>query len=377
MSPTLDDRAALGSRSPFDQGDRALRNRSIPIATLVAALLSLGLIAGCGGDDGPDGDDPQAVLDEAFNSEEQVSSGILDLQFDLSSDGEQGGTVTASLQGPFQSGEGEASLPQLDLTAAAQVDAATEQFDFEGGLIVTEDAGYVTFEDTAYEVDPATFTLLQDSYEQSAQLAEEESEGSTSLDQFGVDPSTWVTDVTSEGTEDLDGTEVNHVSGSADVGAIVVDLQSIAEQSGQAEQLDPAALEQVENSVQSATIDVFAGAEDGILRRLELNLELTDPTGAAGAVTIAFSAGVSDPNEEQEIAAPEDAQPFSDLLERIPGGAEALGGLGGAGASGLDPGPAADSGAPPAASIGQDYIDCVTEAATPTDAEVCNELLEG
>jgi hypothetical protein len=354
------------------------------ILASLMALVATALIAGCGGDDSDDsggGEDPQAVLDAAFSSDTQVDSGVIELSLDLSSEGSQAGTVSASLNGPFQAGE-EGQLPELDLTADASVDAAGQTLDFTGGVTLTGDGAFVNYNDTDYEVDAATFDLLQSSYEQSVQLQEEQGGEDGSLSQFGIDPSTWVPEPTDEGTEDLDGTEVQHVSGEVDIATMLSDLQSLAEQTGQSGQLDQAGIDQVEEAVEAATIDVYVSTEDDTLRKLDLNLDLTDPaSGDSAAVT--FSLGIADPNEPQDITAPTDAQPLEDLLNQIPGGAEALGGLGATGlggtgstgSTGTGSSGGAGSGGTPSPQDTQAYLDCLGTASTSQEISACQDLL--
>lgn len=363
-----------------------MKSRPALLLALIATLASVLALAGCGDDDDSSGagsdTDPQAVLDAALGGDQPIDSGVLELSFDLEATGSQPGTLSASLSGPFQSGGDDGALPQLDFTASANVDAAETQLDFEGGLTLVSDGAYISYGGTDYQVDDPTFSLLQQSYEESAQL--QESEGQTgSLQAFGIDPATWVTDLINEGTEDLDGTEVVHVSGAADVGAVVDDLTAVAEQTGQADQVGAASLEQIESAVTSATIDVYANAEDDTLRKLDLSVDIDDPAGD-GTITILLSIGIADTNEEQEITAPEDAEPLAGLLEQIPGGAGALGGLGAIGGStGIAPeagavAPSTDPGSTglsPSADSASEYYDCAASAQTESDLQACAELL--
>jgi hypothetical protein len=347
-----------------------MRTRFASLILTISALFALALLAGCGGGDSSGGSgsdtDPQEILQGALGGDQQIDSGVLDLTFDLASTGATEGSLSASLQGPFQSGNGQ--LPQLDLTASASVDAATTTIDFDGGLTITGDGAYVSYNGTDYQVDDQTFALLQQSYEQSSQLQEQSGSDQGSLQAFGVDPANWVTDLTNEGTEDLDGTEVVHVSGTADVPTIVADLEKIAEQTGQASQIDQAGLRQVQDSVTNATIDVYANTDDNSLRKIDLSVDIANP-GGDGATTVALSIGIADPNTDQQITAPEDAQPIADLLAQIPGGAEALGGLGSLGGS------SGASASPPGGAAAGDYYDCAAGAKSEADLQACAELL--
>lgn len=358
-----------------------LRSKFPSLAMLGAlGLTAAALIGGCGGDDGASADsDPQALLEETFTSDAAVDSGVLDISLEATAEGEGGGTVVASLSGPFQS-QGEEALPLLDLAAALAVSGGTEDIDFEGGLTVTSDAAFVTVDGIPYAIDDPTFQTFKGLYAQSAsaQSAQAE-EGSAVFSQLGIDPSTWLTEVTNEGVEDVAGEETVHISGTADIAQIVEDAQGIAQQTGSAGQVNPEDLSRLSEAVIAADVDVYTGAEDNILRRLDLALEIADTgSGVSGPVTLNLSLGISGVNDEQSISAPEDAQPIDQL---IPGG---LGALGGASIPGLtDPGATGGTGGTGATGSGDvggdfsspEYLDCVAEATTPEEITGCADLL--
>ncbi len=249
----------------------------------------------------------------------------------------------------------------------ASIDSGQSKFDFDGGLTITGDGAYVGFAGNDYQLGDATFQAVKTAYEKSA--AQQDSQGDQgSLQQFGIDPQSWVTDLTNEGTEDLDGTEVVHVSGSADVPKLVADLNDAAQQTGQADVLDPAALKGLEDTVTDATIDVYAASDDDSLRKLDVGLTLADPRGGSGEVTVTLSIAIADPGAAQSIEAPAGAKPFDDLLNQIPGGAAALGLGGGSGGAAT---------APQASGSAQKYYDCVAKAKSSAAVEDCASLLGG
>jgi len=335
---------------------------------LAAAVATLALLGGCGGSDAAN-EDPQVVLDKALGGDGGgVDSGVLDVTLDVASTGDQAGDMSAEIEGPFQS-NGAGKIPSVDLDVTASIDSGGSSFDFDGGLTTTEDGAWVGFQGDEYQLDDATFRAVKASYEQSA--AEQAGQDQQpSLEQFGIDPRNWVTDLTNDGTEDLDGTEVVHVSGSADVTKLVADLNDVAQQTGQAQQLDPATLKQLEGTVTDATIDVYAATDDDSLRKLDVGLTLADPGGGSGQVTVELSIGIADPGAEQSISPPSGAKPLSDLLNQIPGGAAALGGLGGTPGGATAPVPQASSSA-------EKYYDCVAGAENAQAVEDCASLLDG
>lgn len=350
------------------------------VPALLATLSLLGgtaLVSGCG-DDGASADsDPQALLEDTFTTDAAVDSGVLDITLEAAAEGDDGGSVTASLSGPFQS-QGEESVPLLDLDATAAVAGGTEEINFDGGLTVTSDAAFVTVDGTPYAIDDATFQMFKDVYAQSAAAQDANADqGSAIFSQLGIDPSTWLTDVTNEGTEEIEGEETVHISGTADIAQILEDAQGIAQQTGSAGQVNPEDLSKLSDAVETAEVDVYTGADDKILRRLDLTLSIADTSGSGvgGPVALDLSIGISNPNEEQEISAPENAQPIDQL---IPGGLGALGGLSGGGSlPGLPDSGGMGSGGAGGASPGgdQDYLDCVAAAPTPEEITACADLL--
>ncbi len=329
---------------------------AVPLLATLATLVALAF-AGCGSaDDGTPvdaGSDPEQVLDVALGGGgDPISSGVLDLSFKLDSTAGQAGSVQASVSGPFVS-NGDGQLPDLDFEISAGADVGGPSLSFAGGLILTADGLWVNYQDEDYQLDAATFERVKDSYAKSAALEEDE-DGGGSLAQFGVDPQDWLTDVSNEGTEDIDGTETVHISGRGDVKRIVSDLDAIAAKSGQ-QQLGGSEIDQLESSVKGAEVDVYAATADGSLRRIDVALDLAD-----GSVT--FSIGIGDPNSEQEISAPTEARPLDELLSRF---------LGSAAGGGASPGAGGGS------AEGDDaYFQCVQQAPSPDAVADCARYLQ-
>lgn len=261
----------------------------------VVALLGTAVVAGCGGEGGA-GEDPQSVLEQAFSEGNEVESGVLDASFELSfvtRDSELLETVGVS--GPFE-GSGEGRAPRFDLAVDYRREPGEEQ-DFD--LIAAEDAGYVGFEGESYTVDPA----VSGRFKRGAPLA-------------GLDPERWFIDPSNEGTEDVEGTETIRISGTANVARLLPDVAEAAEEIG----LRPGDLAAPQEPFDEATIDAFIGADDRVLRRLDLSLawdgelEGGEPSEAA----IEFSLSFAEANEGQEIEGPEESRPIGELAERLP-----------------------------------------------------------
>jgi len=367
------------------------RTRSL-FACALLALAVPAAIAGCGG--GDSGADPQEVVDATLNNDAKISSGVLDLSIEASA-GETG-NFTASLSGPFQ---GEADdptvFPQLDLTASASGEGGGQSIDFEGGLVVTQDNAFVEYQGEAYEVGTETFTQFKEAAETSAGQADD-AEGEDAAASFkesceqaveaqGGDASAcdfdlggWFTDLTNEGTEDVEGAETVHISGSVDVGQLVEDVAGIAQSiPGAEQQVDQAQLDQIQEAVSEASFDLFSGTEDDLLRRLDLNLVI-DPSAIAGAAPVpvesldfGFSLAFGDVNQEQSIEGPSDARPIDELLGEVGLGGLPLGGLGGLGGGSGDSGLedlGGGTGGGTGDASGDAYFECLEDAAGDPDA---------
>ncbi len=335
-------------------------------------MLALGalLLAACGGDDSGTAvnadTDPQEVLDAALGGGgDPIKSGVLDLEFNLDSKSSDLGSISASLKGPFSS-NGDGDLPDVDFDVTAGADVGGPTLSFQGGIVLTEDGLWINYDDQAYQLDDQAFAQVKDSYAKSSQLQDDE-EDSSSFSQFGVDPQTWLTDVSNEGQVDIDGTETVHVTGKGDIAKIVSDLDSVAQKSGQGTQLDPAQLKQLKDSVGNSVVDVYANTDDGTLRELDVTLDVANG-GGNGDSTVKLSIGIADrtPPGDRRAA---DAQPLSDLLGRFPGAADSLGGL--APSSGTGTGTGTGGGGDSSA-----YYQCVSRRRRPRPSASAREYLK-
>lgn len=356
--------------------------------TFALALTATIALAACGGDSGGD-EDPNEVLQATFSNQESVDSGVFDISVDVSAEGgDNAGSFEASLGGPFESGGD--GFPSFDIDAELNLDSSIQDVSGSAGLTSTGDSAFVSFQDTDYEI-PAqafnqfatTFTQLQ--FETQAQA---DKQGGNFLSSVGIDPTNWLTDVSNEGDEDVEGDETIHITGKADVPKLVEDIKKIAENAPQAaEQVTPAQLgelDQLGDIIESADFDIFTGKDDDILRKLEASMKLNPPEGSAGAgtpdnVSLNFSVTFSDINEPQEISAPSDAQPLQGLLDQLGVDPSALGQLGsglGGGASST-PGAAPQAGGSPAPlddSAAAAYLQCLSEAQGAAAVQECESL---
>jgi hypothetical protein len=137
--------------------------------------------------------------------------------------------------------------------------------------------------------------------------------------------------------------------------------------------------------VRDPTFHVYVGEEDDTIRRVAGKIEFEVPEadrenlGGIESGAIEFEVELTDVNGDQEIDAPRNARPLSDLTESL-GGTPGLGGVvTEEGGGSLPPAPpSTDSPDGPAADDFQEYSDCLDES-RPEDTEAlqrCAELLQ-
>jgi hypothetical protein len=344
------------------------------LAALILALgLALGLLA-CGGDDGGD-EDPQQLLNETFST--SVESGTFDLNFRIEAEGgDQAGDFEAKLGGPFQ-GRGEA-FPEFDIDASVRAESGSQTLSGTGGVTSTGQAAFINFQGTEYAVDQELFDQYVSTYTSLRDQNQAQNQGL--LETLGINPSAWLTDLENDGTEDIEGSEAIHISGKADVPKFIEDLKALTESAGAAAgEVNPEEFDRLEETIESADFDVFAGADDKVLRRLEGTLELKpseDAPGAFDSLSVEFELNLGAVNEPQEIEAPTATQPLSALLQMLnvdPGriGESLRGGLQGGGALPETGG----STTAPSGDAAQAYQSCLSEAEGQAELQQCAELL--
>jgi hypothetical protein len=363
-------------------------NRIRALIVLVLALFAATLFAACGGDDNGGGDeDPQQVLDATFSNDQAINSGVFDLSFDISAEGgSDPGTFSVSFGGPFQGTEGQ--FPQFDVDGAADLDSETQDFSGEAGLTSTGDTAFISFQGSDYEIPQKAFRQFTSRFLKLQKQSEQQSQGQGNfLASLGIDPRNWLTDLSNEGTEDVEGTETVHITGQADVEKLVQDLRKIAKNAPQATgQLTPqqlSQLDQLTDVIESADFDIYSGADDDVLRKLEgsITVKPSAGDGSPESADINFSLTLSEVNEPQQIAAPATAQPLARLLQQFgvdPRSLAQLGDvLGGAGGgAGLGTPQAGGSPTPPSSDASQAYLQCLQSAQDAAALQKCAALLQ-
>ncbi len=374
------------------------------IFALLAALAALTVaFAACGSNDSSD--DPQQVIDDA--TLEGVKSGHLDISLAVKAQGEDGGDVDVSISGPFKSKDGE-DLPELAITASANGTSEGEDIDFEGGVTLLSDRAFINYEGTEYEVDPTTFGLAKQSFEQAQNQGSEGNSADVTACQEaaeGMEVGDFLDNLTSEGTAEVDGTSTTKVGGDLNTGGALDAIIELAEDpacSTQLEAAGPLPIDELEeargeltSAVKEAHVEVYVG-DDDIVRRLvaEVTIEPKDTDGDGEKVELDFDLTLTGVNEEQTISAPGKAQPVQDLFQKLgvnpitllealstgegldellegltESGLPGVGSSSGSGGSGGSEGSGGGGGQ-------KAYLECLQNAQTSTDLQQCASMIQ-
>jgi hypothetical protein len=277
-----------------------------------ALCMSVLALAACGGG----GEDPQQILESA--SFEGVESAAFDASLEVESKGGQGGNVDVELSG-------RAEAEGLEVTAKVDGTARGKPVDFEGGLTLLADRGFVNYRGTEYEIDPNNYNVVEPLFFPA--LAEKsgaeirECRQATSEIQIGD----LLDNLSNDGSVDVAGTETTKISGELDVPAAVEAFVSLVEDpacSAQFEALSPFAFYKVRllgdelvASMEKSTIQVYVD-DDGIVRKISAELS-GDPGAGSEPIGVRFELALSEINSDQKIEVPPDAKPVYALLAKL------------------------------------------------------------
>jgi hypothetical protein len=348
--------------------------RLLPV--LVFATLAL---ASCGG--GDDKENVQDLLDKAFSSSIRSADLKLDASVQLKGSPGLDKPVRISATGPFRTND--RKLPSADIDLKIGTDGGGQTV--TTGFLSTGDRAFVKFQDIYYE-QPASQVA------QANRAIAQNKDKRGSLRALGLDPRSWLSEAKDEGDEEIAGVQTRHVSGKLDVEAVMRNLNAFVRKSGSTlggatgqtppKPLSEEDIRKVGEVVRDPTFHVYVGKDDDIIRRVAGKIEFEVPEesreslGGIQSGAIEFEVEFSKVNGDQEIEAPANPRPLSDLTTSL-GGGGTLPGLGG-GSQENSPEPPSSDGTTPEAQDFQEYADCLDKA-RPEDTEAlqrCAELLQ-
>ncbi len=262
-----------------------------------------------------------------------VKSGLLGISLTLTPSGSSTltGPISFSVNGPFQS-RGTGKLPQSDFTIAISALGRNGQL----GIVSTGTSGYVTLQGTAYQLPGADFQRLESGF---SSVGGSSSGGGLSA--LGINPQHWLTNASVVGSDTVGGADTTHVRAGVNVTALLQDLNRfLAKASSSSGSKIPSSIpaatqQKIAAAIKNASVDIWTGKSDKILRKLSLDLKVpvtgkvSTLAGGLSSAAIGFTLQYSDVNQPQTIAAPSNVKPYSQFTPSCIGPRGREGSLGG------------------------------------------------
>jgi hypothetical protein len=240
----------------------------------------------------PSGSDPSAPaapqeLLRAGLTPDALESAAFESALTFASNGDKN-VVKAS--GAFELG-GAKEMPKVDVQLSVRVKGM--KLNESGGFVTTGDRAWFTRGNTGYAVPQDAWSKVVEARESGAAPAQRAQ--APSVD---VDPSGWVRNVKSEGTEQMDGVQVTHISADVDSAKAITDL---AKTMVQGTPLPNAEQRLRTGGLTDGHLQVWVG-DDKIMRRA--SLELSGKGDGGRRVNAALDFELSGVNEPQNITRP-------------------------------------------------------------------------
>jgi hypothetical protein len=131
-------------------------------------------------------------------------------------------------------------------------------------------------------------------------------ESNSFIEALGFDPRRWMRDPKLETGAKVGGVETNHVSGDVDANTALADMGFYEGATTPAAKNVVAA---IKASAKHGTMDLFAGKQDGILRKLTVTAQTDPAPGTQLRSTLTFALGLDKVNQPVKVEPPKDALP--------------------------------------------------------------------
>jgi hypothetical protein len=294
------------------------------LRTVVALALSAlaAALAGCGGSPSQS---VQSIVNDTFHSHKQIQSGQLKLSFGLSASGLASVSAPVSLtaSGPFES-VGANKLPHFDLSLSLTTSGHTLH------VGATSAAGnfYLGLEGDSFQMPHSTLQALQQGYAQSSKEAA--ASGPSTFASLGVNPGDWLEHPEKRGEANVAGTRTIHLVAGLNLTRFLADAARLSGAGGKLGLGSSGSLglslqqaQALEHSISSAQVDLYTGAEDHLLRSLEVHAVISASGQNSKTLdglthaTLDLSLQFSNLNQHQSITAPASPHPISQLVSLL------------------------------------------------------------
>jgi hypothetical protein len=281
----------------------------------VAPAICVFAVAGCGSSSNNAG----RLLQQTFTGHHTTSSGVLGVEvaLDPSPSPTLKGPITFTFGGPFQT-MGPGKLPQSDFNLGV----GGPGFGGSIGILSTGSAGYVVLKGAGYQLPQASYARLESSFAGAAAPS-----GGGLISRLG----SAVTNPVVVGQELIGGAETIHIRAKLNLPVVLADLSTILRRAsslgvsaagGLRRGLSADVQRRLAAEIRNPTFDLWTGAHDKTLRRLEIGATVPISGQIAqllGSMTVDLDLSVqySQLNQPQTIAAPDTVRPYSELAPRL------------------------------------------------------------
>jgi len=267
---------------------------------------------------------PQEILDEA--TVHGIESGVVNASLSVDAPGKEGGNLFVRILAPFQS-EGEGARPRVDIRAEGNGTYNGDEFDFDNSLTVLPDSAYVGYEGTEYEISESTLGFFESTLQQ-AQRENGGEAGSAAACQeelTNLRVADLVENANKTASASLGGAYATKVYGELDASAAInavtesqacLDLLAAFGPLPSQSEVDRVKGELI-NSAKNVKTYVYVDKEDNIVREIVLRGQIEPKSGNPKRINFDFQLSLEEINKEQDISAPEDAEPLSGLFIKL------------------------------------------------------------
>lgn len=264
--------------------------------------------------------EPRDVVHSAVGSLAEIKRGEFSIQFTINPRGDDTTAEPAEfrISGPFEL-DADSKLPkakvQQTVSAGGQEQSVT--------LITTGEKGYIEIEGKAYELPADAQKSLTESTEELRKSGGGKSQGLAGLD---IDFNKWLTDPKLSDGRNFDGEDTWKVESPVDIVAAIRDLLKGARALGGAtggqvpNVLSGTQEKELRDAVKRAYVEIFAGKDDELLRRVNLTMDIDTPKGQTNALGLAggrldIAVEIRKPNQPVTVETPENPLPAGALRQ--------------------------------------------------------------
>jgi hypothetical protein len=274
--------------------------RLLPIVAVgVVALAAAVLVTrGLGGDSSASA---QQVLDRSLKEEPKSAAVNMRISFSLRAGGKSTTVADTVVSGVgADSGPGKPATERLHTTerVAGKAPVSLDE-------VSTGERGYIRAGGQWYQLSP-------DQYRRVFEPDKDE----TFVESLGFDPRRWMRDPKLESANvNVGGVEANHIRGEVNAEAVLTDLgfyTGANVESAQAQQF----VDVIRKAAKSGTMDLFAGKQDGIIRKLSVNAQVDASKNVPPVeATLVFAFGLDKVNEPVKVSEPRGALPSAAIAD--------------------------------------------------------------